>query len=183
MKSTRAEAIAAGEKWYFTGKPCKRGHVSKRQVGNKSCWECQKAANAEWESRNVEARTARKRVERAADPELHRSAARRHYDRNLEVQRARLRGKYAKNKPAYIASSRARKKRLVARTPVWSDIGACEAFYSMAMRATRCTGIRFEVDHIVPLKGERVSGLHVPGNLRILSKLENMRKKNRFEYA
>lgn len=37
---TRAEALAAGEMYYYTGAACKSGHISKRQVSNKTCVEC-----------------------------------------------------------------------------------------------------------------------------------------------
>jgi hypothetical protein len=50
----------------------------------------------------------------------------------------------------------------------------------MAARATRCTGIAFEVDHIVPLQAKVASGLHVPQNLQVLPALANRRKKNRW---
>lgn len=50
----------------------------------------------------------------------------------------------------------------------------------MAQRARECTGIRFEVDHVVPLRGRSVSGLHVPHNLRLLTRQENMAKGNRY---
>jgi 5-methylcytosine-specific restriction endonuclease McrA len=43
---TRAEAKALGLKRYFTGKPCKHGHVALRQVVNKSCEECLKLFHA-----------------------------------------------------------------------------------------------------------------------------------------
>jgi len=38
---TRKEAKAKGLKRYFTGKPCKRGHISERLVCNKGCIECE----------------------------------------------------------------------------------------------------------------------------------------------
>lgn len=37
---SRASAIADGSKNYFTGKPCKHGHISERIVSNKNCREC-----------------------------------------------------------------------------------------------------------------------------------------------
>lgn len=37
---TRREAQQQGAKWYYTGKPCKHGHISKRQTSNGACWEC-----------------------------------------------------------------------------------------------------------------------------------------------
>lgn len=48
----RADAIAAGEKLYFTGEPCPRGHVSMRTVAKCTCVECHKVSIAEWRKRN-----------------------------------------------------------------------------------------------------------------------------------
>jgi hypothetical protein len=42
MKRTRKEAIASGETQYFTGKPCKHGHISARQTVNSACLACMK---------------------------------------------------------------------------------------------------------------------------------------------
>ena len=69
------------------------------------------------------------------------------------------------------------------RTPSWADHRAIGVFYEIAARVTRCTGIRFEVDHIVPLRDECVSGLHVHNNLRVIPRLQNMLKGNRFAEA
>lgn len=40
MQASRSEAITAGEKYFFTGKPCKSGHLADRYVGNGGCVEC-----------------------------------------------------------------------------------------------------------------------------------------------
>src|SRR5215469_127679 len=49
---SRNEAIAAGLKFYFTGKPCGRGHISKRMVVGNSCVECLKETRQKWYSLN-----------------------------------------------------------------------------------------------------------------------------------
>lgn len=41
MFSTRKAALAAGEEWYFTGTPCKHGHICKRRTNNWDCYECE----------------------------------------------------------------------------------------------------------------------------------------------
>lgn len=55
-----------------------------------------------------------------------------------------------------------------------------EALYAEARELTAITGVPHHVDHIVPLNGEFVSGLHCPGNLRVVTAAENTRKKNTF---
>jgi hypothetical protein len=67
------------------------------------------------------------------------------------------------------------------RTPPWSDLDAMRAIYAEAARLTAETGVPHHVDHEIPLQGRLVSGLHVPGNLQILTGVENSRKRNKFE--
>ena len=61
------------------------------------------------------------------------------------------------------------------------DLEKIEWFYREAKRLFKETGIPHHVDHIIPLQGKYVSGLHVPTNLQILTASENSTKGNRFE--
>jgi hypothetical protein len=68
------------------------------------------------------------------------------------------------------------------RTPKWltkDDWILIQMKYELAMYLTEVTGMKWEVDHIIPLQGENISGLHVPNNLRVITKYENYNKGNR----
>ena len=54
-------------------------------------------------------------------------------------------------------------------------------FYLRAIELSCETGVPHEVDHIVPLKGKTVTGLHVPWNLQIIQKSDNCSKGNKFD--
>jgi hypothetical protein len=61
----------------------------------------------------------------------------------------------------------------------WKDNGKIDAIYKEAKRLSKLMWIEFHVDHIIPLQGEFVSGLHWEGNLQILTAFENLSKRNR----
>lgn len=67
------------------------------------------------------------------------------------------------------------------RTPAWADLERIKAIYAEAQRISTETGVLHVVDHDVPLLGKLVSGLHVHENLKIITALENSRKRNKFE--
>lgn len=66
------------------------------------------------------------------------------------------------------------KQRLVTQRPPWANLKAIRSFYLEASRRG------LEVDHVIPLKGELVSGLHVETNLQLLTAEENSKKRNSF---
>jgi len=76
-----------------------------------------------------------------------------------------------------------RKKRIKFATPKWLTEEhklQIVAVYEESARLTLETGIQHHVDHIVPIRGKNVSGLHVPWNLQILTAEENYKKLNKF---
>ena len=65
-------------------------------------------------------------------------------------------------------------------TPAWADKDAIKQIYAEAKRLTEETGVKYHVDHIVPLRHPLVCGLHVKENLRIVTANENFNKSNYF---
>lgn len=63
-------------------------------------------------------------------------------------------------------------------TPPWADLDAIKGMYELC-GIFRRAGLDLHVDHIIPLKGRSVCGLHVAENLQLLHATANMQKKNR----
>lgn len=68
------------------------------------------------------------------------------------------------------------------RTPSWLtqfDLDYMKSIYLQATELEKIDGIKRHVDHLIPLQGDEVSGLHVPYNLQILTEEENLKKSNK----
>lgn len=74
-----------------------------------------------------------------------------------------------------------RRAAMLQRTPSWANLKAIEDIYKEAIQLEEMTGLRHHVDHVIPLQGRLVSGLHVETNLRAVPWSENVSKGNRFE--
>lgn len=85
-----------------------------------------------------------------------------------------------KHRASKIANNAERKARKLKATPNWADRDLMTSLYKLAAIYTKVTGTEYHVDHIVPLRGETVCGLHVHNNLQILEGQENRLKGNSF---
>lgn len=85
------------------------------------------------------------------------------------------------NSARMVARARAQEIAKLQRTPLWADLKKIEKVYEEARMMTLMMGEPWHVDHVIPLRGRKVSGLHVHGNLQLLPGVENMKKRNNFE--
>lgn len=88
----------------------------------------------------------------------------------------------AANKPKVMADTRFRQAKQQLATPPWCDRKEIESIYELAAEF-RAAGFDVQVDHIVPLRGRNVSGLHVPQNLRLCLAKHNQSKGNKLDEA
>jgi 5-methylcytosine-specific restriction endonuclease McrA len=187
LPKTRKEAQATGAKYYFTGEPCKHGHVAPRKTKG-ACIECLKV---EWEKANIARADYFRDYNKS---EAGQQAKRKYYEANKEnvIARAQARPdedkrRYKKthkvnNPDMYKEMTSLRRRRFRDATPKWlTDTHKMEIRlkYRLAIELSRATGERYAVDHIIPLHGENVCGLHVPWNLQILTQKDNLAKYNK----
>ena len=187
LPKTRQEAKATGAKYYFTGEPCKHGHIAPRKTKG-ACVECLKV---EWQQ------AAEKRADYFREynkSEAGQQAKRKYYEANKEnvIARAQARPdedkrRYKKthkvnNPDMYKEMTSLRRRRFRDATPKWlteNQRMEIRLKYRLAIELSRATGERHAVDHIIPLHGESVCGLHVPWNLQVLTQKDNLTKYNR----
>lgn len=167
--SARQAAIDAGDKHYFTGKPCVHGHVSNRSVKTRICMECDRLDKKLLRETKTEEVKAKKR-----------QAYANHRQKALDQKRTYRQN----NKGKIIALVTQRKERVRQRTPKWlteDDFWLIKETYELAALRTKLFGFSWHVDHVIPLQGKTVTGLHVPTNLQVIPGKENISKKNKYE--
>jgi hypothetical protein len=90
------------------------------------------------------------------------------------------------NPTVYAVAAAKHRAAKLQRTPAWldeDDYWVIAQAYELAALRTKLLGFSWHVDHIMPLKGKLISGLHVPSNLQVIPGLQNIAKNNRFEVA
>lgn len=132
---------------------------------NARCRPCNIKVAGEWYRANKESKRAYDAKRRDEKRDLYRAASKRWREAHP----------HAKN-----ADTNSRRRRVRERMPSWISPAQLRAFYEQAQRVTACLGIQHHVDHVVPLRGRKVSGLHVPENLAVIPQAMNSRKLNHY---
>lgn len=194
MKKREAAALKLAR--YFTGKLCKHGHLSERYTSTGQCVECTAkqsqarrieypekahAAWRKWLENNRELHNTRVRKWQTSNPEKIKKAAKLWAAANPEKVAAKTK-RYRQTHPdratAMAVASVARRAKRVPKWLTAEDKWLLRETYSLAKLRTRLLGFVWEVDHIIPLRGKLVSGLHVPTNVQVIPKALNRRKRN-----
>ena len=173
----RREAKSKGLPRYFTGKPCKYGHISEKKTCNGTCIECAKERDEQNPVYKLEYNKKRYQEQTEYILEQNRKWREENSEYKKEIDK-KWDKENREKKNAQEAKHRAAK---LQRTPIWGDYLKIEEVYLEAYNKTKETGIRYEVDHIIPLQGKLVSGLHIDNNLQVITKKANCSKGNRFQ--
>lgn len=170
---------------------CRFGATGQRDArGRCRCEACRRAERerkAKWSAENRDRANAHAAKWRASNPEKYAESVAAWRKKNPDKAKAitlKAGAKWSKKRSDKRAAIRAKARAAtVGRVASWADLHAIEAFYSEAARLTRETGVAHEVDHVIPLKGETVSGLHVETNLQIITRSQNRAKGSRHHDA
>ena len=137
------------------------------------CVSCEKARKAKWVQDNLEHVLTKTKTYQDAHPDTVRETKRRWAANNKEYHLQYKRQHREQNPERYRAYVSARRKKVQQHTPPWSIRKDLVAFYEHCPEG-------HHVDHVIPLRGKLVSGLHVIDNLQYLPAKENMSKRNHY---
>ena len=203
IPTSRQAALEVGAKKFFTGEPCRKGHISPFYVSVNKCCACISARAKErylrdpaaakladrersrrYSERHPERRKASKQrwadANKEALAEIVRISSRKWYWKNRDKARESNKQWMRNNKGKVVAKNTAREMALLRAIPSWAEHEAIKAIYADAERLTSATGVLYSVDHIVPIRGKTVCGLHCAANLRVIPATENYSKGNRY---
>lgn len=187
IKSYRGERSASradGRLYYNTGLPCVNGHFADRLVVNGACVECSKESQARRRKDNIEQARAKDRKKYYKNREKNIEKSFSYRVKNPEKVKESQRKWKQENRAKATSIENLRRASKVRATPSWltkEHRQKIDLYYKTADRLRKSSGNDLAVDHIIPIKGELVSGLHVPWNLRIIGKSENSSKGNKID--
>jgi 5-methylcytosine-specific restriction endonuclease McrA len=137
-----------------------------------------------WRLENKEEYKEKQKAYRLKNAEKLNEQKREYYIRTKNIK-AIYAKKYAEKNPHIINKTSAKRRAArLNRTPSWltkDDLWIINEIYELAILRTKVLGVMWHVDHIIPLQGKLVSGLHVPSNLQVILGAANHTKNNKYE--
>lgn len=166
---TKTEAKSLGLKTYFTGKLCKNDHLVERWVSNETCINCNLAYFKKFREKHIEDELLRNRKYTKENP-LYFEEYRK---KNSEIIKKKIKIYAQLNKGKINAKTNKYRISKLQSIPKWVNLEKIKEIYTNCPKG-------FHVDHIIPLQGKLVSGMHVETNLQYLPKEKNISKGNKF---
>lgn len=180
----RASAIQKGDKRYFTGRPCKHGHVAERTTSNGCCVVCGRKKYNLWADANQDLLKEIWSKSYAKNAEKRRLESAEYRAKNPDKVRAMCRKSKANNRAYYTYLQSQRLEKIKQATPPWIRKEQKEwiiNIYKCAKNIKEYYKASTAVDHIIPIKGKNVCGLNVPWNMRVVTQAYNSQKSNNME--
>jgi len=104
----------------------------------------------------------------------------RKYRANNKEKRKEITRRYRQNNKGVVNNLTAKRRAAkLQATPPWAELDKIKVLYEKAKWLESVTGLKYHVDHVIPLRGEKVSGLHCWNNLQLLEEKENVKKSNK----
>ena len=145
------------------------------------CRECRKSYSKDYYSTNKKQLREKHREYYFSNLEKLTEYLKDYYRDNLNKIKKVQKDYYLKNKSDFIARAAGRSSLMKRATPPWSEADKIAVLYEKCKWLESLTGMKYHVDHVIPLQGDNVCGLHVWENLQILEASENIKKSNKFK--
>jgi len=174
VKLCKTCSVEKPESDYYKDGPWLRG----------SCKDCVKAKRKDYVEANKEEVLQASREYYRENVEVLRQKQKAYYEAKREVLRQKQSEYYRSNKPKFLAQNSAARAALYQATPKHLTVyqkKQIESIYAERDRLSVETGEQYHVDHIIPLRGKYICGLHTPENLRVITAQDNLTKGNRYD--
>lgn len=154
---------------------CRKCNIEKQSIdfypNRRVCKSCHKERSVGWQRQNKDKWQAIVRKSENKQPkEKLKIWADKFHENNPEWKK----NYYKENRHIWIVHRRLREGSVKQRTPSWADKQKIKEIYIQAKQSG------LVVDHIIPLQGKYVSGLHIETNLQLLTPSENRKKSNKY---